>query len=236
MKKTKHILKKLLPDYAVVPLLFCLCVNGLVYNGTGLLAASWKHYDFTMAFDRRVPLIPEFISIYIGCFLFWGINYILIMRQGKEHCIRFATADIMSRMVCAVFFLILPTTNVRPVLEGNGIWVKLLDLIYTIDLPYNLFPSIHCLVSWFCFIGIRGNKKIPKSYRIFSCIFALLVCVSTQVTKQHYIIDAVGGILIAEAAYFVSLHTNLYKGFEKVFDRITGFLFRTGRSVDIERG
>ena len=132
-----------IPSYAVFPLLSCVTVNCIVYFGISKIANEWKHYDLTLPFDRAVPLVPGFVSIYLGCYLFWIINYILIARQGEEHCIRFAAADIMSRLVCCAYFLLLPTTNVRPVLSGDGIWVTLLQAVYKADAPVNLFPSIH---------------------------------------------------------------------------------------------
>ena len=216
----KEKIQKLIPAYAVFPLLTCLAVNFLVYGGIAQIADEWKHYDLTTGFDRAVPVIPEFVIIYLGCYIFWVVNYILIARQGKEHCYRFVTADIMSRLVCCLFFLILPTTNVRPVLEGNGIWDIILRFVYDMDAPTRLFPSIHCLVSWFCYIGIRGQEKVPKWYRAFSCIFALLVCASTQFTKQHYIVDVFGGIIIAEVMYYIAGHTNCYRPLKKLFERI----------------
>lgn len=224
MKKKANKISPVIPRYAVLPLLSCVCVNFAVYSGIGKLTASWKHYDFTLSFDRAVPLLPWFASVYIGCYLFWIVNYILIARQGKECCFRFVTADIMSRFVCAVFFLLLPTTNVRPELTGDGMWIEILRKIYEVDAPTNLFPSIHCLVSWFSYIGLRGRKNIPRTYRAFSCVFAVLVCVSTQVIKQHYIIDVFGGILLAEAAYYWAFHTNGYKWLEKIFGKISSAL------------
>ena len=91
-----------------------------------------------------------------------------------------------------------PTTLARPEITGTGIWDQMLNLVYTVDPSANLFPSIHCLVSWFCYVGIRGQKKVPLWYQRFSCVFAVLVCISTQVTKQHYIIDLIGGILLGK--------------------------------------
>lgn len=216
----KEKFQKILPVYAVFPLLACLAVNFLVYTGIAPIADGWKHYDLTTSFDRAVPVIPEFVIIYLGCYLFWVINYILIARQSREHCYRFVTADMMSRLICCLFFLILPTTNVRPVLAGNDIWEKILMFVYEVDAPTRLFPSIHCLVSWFCYIGIRGRKNISKWYRGFSCIFALLVCASTQFTKQHYIVDVFGGIIVAEITYFIAFHTNCYKPLEALGERI----------------
>ncbi len=216
----KEKINNFIPSYAVLPLLSCLAVNFIVYTVIAPLADGWKHYDFTTGFDRAVPLVPEFVIIYLGCYLFWVFNYILIARQGKEHCYRFVTADIMSRLICCTFFLILPTTNVRPVLAGNGISEFLLQFVYNMDAPTRLFPSIHCLVSWFCYIGIRGQKNVAKSYRVFSCFFALLICVSTQFTKQHYVVDIFGGILLAELTYYLVYNTSCYRPVEKVFERI----------------
>lgn len=213
-----HTTKRPVPGYAVFPLLACVTVNFIVYLGTDFLAKDWKHYDLTLPIDRAVPVVPAFAAVYLGCYLFWIVNYIMIARQGEEHCIRFATADMMSRLICGLFYLFLPTTNVRPVIEDTGIWNSMLLFIYGIDSPTRLFPSIHCLVSWFCYIGIRRQKNIPKPYRIFSCLFALLVCVSTQFTKQHYIVDAIGGILLAEGTYYLALHTKLYLYPKRIFD------------------
>ncbi len=216
-------------SYMGLPLVACLAVNFLVYSMIAPMTDSWKHYDLTTAFDRAVPVIPEFVIIYLGCYIFWVVNYILIAAQGKEYCYRFATADIMARIPCCLFFLILPTTNVRPMLTDGGICAAILQFVYDMDAPTRLFPSIHCLVSWFCYIGIRRRENIPKWYQIFSCIFALLVCASTQFTKQHYIVDVFGGIIIAEVTYYISFHTNGYRLLEGICDRIQERICKRGK-------
>lgn len=209
-----------IPTYAILPLLTCVVVNFGVYLGTEWITGDRKHYDLTLAVDQRIPVIPAFTVIYIGCYLFWIVNYLLIARQGKEHCMRFVTADLLSRLVCGVIYLLLPTMNVRPQLSGTDIWTEMLRWVYKLDAPTRLFPSIHCLVSWFCYIGIRGRRCVPKGYRLFSCLFALLVCLSTLVTKQHYLVDVLGGILLAEATYYLAFHTELYRLLEGCFDRV----------------
>lgn len=225
LKNDKKYLLGVVPKYGVIPLLSCFMFNCIVYFGVNILTSSWKHYDFTTDFDRAVPLIPEFVSIYLICYIFWVVNYILIARQEKEYCMRFVVAELLSRVICALFFILIPTTNVRPELTQGGFWVWLLGLIYQIDAPTNLFPSIHCLVSWFCYIGIRGQKGIPKWYQVFSCIFAVLVFVSTQVTKQHYFIDIIGGVVVAEGTFYLSMHVNWYRKLERIMDRISSAVF-----------
>lgn len=182
-------------------------LNAFVYWITQLMMADAFHYDFTLPIDRKIPVIPWWVSIYILSYAFWAINYILIARQNKRSCYRLVFADYFSKMVCGIFFVIIPTTNVRPELIGGGFWELMLKFIYTMDSPTNLFPSIHCLVSWICAIGLRGTK-VSNGYKAFSYIFAIAVCVSTQLTKQHYIVDAFGGIALAEISlllgeYFV---------------------------------
>ena len=54
---------------------------------------------------------------------------------------------------------------------------------------------------------------------------AALICASTQFTKQHYMIDLVAGIFLAEFCWFVSKHTGMYRLVMKVFDKIGRKIF-----------
>lgn len=224
-KLYKKYIDKLVPEYALLSLITCFCVSGIVYWGSQLIMQNKFHYDLSSSLDRHIFLVKEWIIIYIVCYAFWVINYILIAREGKEKWYRFVNADIMSKLICGVFYILLPTTIIRPQVLGGDIFSCLVRFIYNSDPPTNLFPSIHCLVSWFCFIGIRNSKKIPTWYKLFSFIFAVLVCISTQFTKQHILIDVAGGIMIAELSYYVTNHTQIYRSKEKFFDCLGRKLF-----------
>lgn len=217
------LIQKIIPLYGILPLLCAFGLNMIVYSGAMSICADWKHYDRPTPLDEMVPLVPWWMYIYFGCYLFWVANYILVARIHKEDpssFYRFVTTDMMSRLVCGLFFFLIPTTNVRPEVVGTTFADDLLRFLYQIDQPTNLFPSIHCLVSWMCYIGIRGNKKVPRWYQVFSCIFALLVVISTQTTKQHYIADAVGGLLIAEILFALNKRINAYRYVQRFFDSI----------------
>lgn len=192
----------ILPWWALWPLLGCFVLNCVVYWFTQWLMEGAYHYDLTLPVDRALPVSSWWVSIYILSYGFWALNYILIGRQSREACYRLAFADYISKIVCGIIFIALPTTNVRPEL-GHGFWDTMLGFIYEMDSPTNLFPSIHCLVSWLCFVGLRGTK-IPLWYRLVSAGCAIAICASTQFTKQHYIVDVVGGIALAEIAFWAS--------------------------------
>lgn len=220
-KWLKKYVDRICPLFGIIPLIACFALNMLVYSGTMILCSDWTHYDLTTDFDRSVPLVPWWIYIYLGCYLFWIVNYIMVARinrNDKDAFYRFVLTDMMSRLVCALFYLGFPTTNIRPAFTADSVSGHLLSFVYAIDQPTNLFPSIHCLVSWLCFIGIRGSKQVPVPYKIFSCVFALLVVASTQFTKQHYIVDAAAGLLLAELLWFISQKTNLYRLVKKPFE------------------
>lgn len=212
--------EKIIPRYAFFSLIFCFIFNSCIYTGTQILMKNAKHYNLTTAFDSSVPFIPAWVIVYIASFVFWAVNYILITHEGYEDWFKFATGDYISRIICLIFFILFPTTNIRPEIIGNNITDNIMRFIYIVDPATNLFPSIHCLVSWLSYIGIRGRKNIPWWYRGFSCIFSIMVFASTQFTKQHYIVDVILGVIIAELCLYIGKHTQLYKKISKIFNRI----------------
>ncbi len=218
-------LEKWIPKYSIFSLITCFLVNSAVYWGTQKAMRDAVHYDVSIWIDSKIPFVKEWVVIYIICYVFWLINYILISQEGKELWYRFVSADIMSRLVCALFFVSYPTTNIRPEVIGSDLFSKLVLFVYQMDSPTNLFPSIHCLVSWFCFIGIRNSKKVPFGYKVFSAIFAMMVFASTQFVKQHGVIDIAGGIIIAEFCFYIMNHTKVYRITERIFECLNQKIF-----------
>ena len=210
----KKIIAKIFSSWGFVPLIMALLCNFAVYSGCNALTRNWNLHSLAIPLDKQIPLIPWTIVIYFGCYIFWIVNYILIYRRSREYAYRFFVADFLSRIVCLVFFVFYPTTLVRPVVEGNGIFNEAIRF---------LFPSIHCLVSWFCFIGIISDRKIPKWYKVMSFLIAAAVFVSTLTTRQHVIVDVVGGVALAQICYLIAQKTNIWRCFEKTFDYLNGF-------------
>lgn len=225
MEKIRNAIRRVMPEYGFLPVIAAFMFNNVVYGGSKIIAGDWYHHNIESGYDKMIPFIPETLIIYFGCYLFWCVNYILIAKQDKKSVYQFFVGDFISRCVCLAFYLIYPTTNTRPDLAGGGFWNQAMGFLYGIDSASNLFPSIHCLVSWFCFIAIRGKKNIPLWYRTFSCIMAIAVFISTLTTKQHVLVDVAGGILLAELCFWIGKHTRLYLYYGKVFDRLTAILF-----------
>lgn len=203
-----------------ISLCITLLCNGLAYYGTRLWTQGRHHYDLTNPLEDRIPVIPSAILIYWGCYGYWAVNYLLGCRQEKEEAYRFLSADCLAKLICLLVFLIFPTANDRPDIVGQGIFCRLMRLLYAVDAADNLFPSIHCLTSWFCYIAVRKNPEASVSYRVFSLAFTLLVCASTLVTKQHVLADVAGGILLAEGSYRLVEKTGFCRGYRRCVEKI----------------
>lgn len=178
--------------------------NQLSYNCSRLIASSWHHYNITLPIDLKIPFIPWTVVIYFGCYFFWAVNYYIAACQQKNDRERFFCADALSKMICFAVFVAFPTTNVRPAVADNNVFDSVMKILYSIDTPDNLLPSIHCLNSWLCWIAVRKRSDVSLSYKIFSLVFAVLVCISTLATKQHVILDVFAGVLLAELCYLIA--------------------------------
>ncbi len=194
-------LRRIIPNEMYLPLFLAVACNTVTYFGTRLLTGGRVHYDLSCALDGQLPLVSWTVVIYFGSYLFWVVNYVIGVRQYRERAYQFISADFAAKLVCLFCFLLFPTTNTRPDIAGSSVWDALMRFLYGIDAADNLFPSIHCLTSWFGFIAVRSNERVPGWYRVASLVIALAICVSTLTTKQHVLVDVFAGVALAEGSY-----------------------------------
>ena len=221
----KLLQKFTLPKKMWIPIFLTLSCNCLAYYGTRIFNEGRIHHNISNPFDDMIPIMSWMVIIYFGCYIFWIANYIFGCQQDEDEAFRFISADFLAKVVCLICFLLYPTTNTRPEIIGSSVWDDLLRYLYQIDAADNLFPSIHCLTSWFCFIAVRKNKSISKGYKIASVIMALMVCVSTLTTKQHVYIDVIGGVGLAELSYWLVDRTGFAKKYQGIVSGINMKLF-----------
>jgi len=185
-------------------ILAAVILHMFTYFGTRLFTTGFYHYDMSTGADRLIPLLPWTVVIYLGCYVFWAVNYTLGCTQDEENAIIFILTEIIAKSVCLFCYVVIPATLTRPVIEGTGIFDKALIWLYAADPADNLFPSIHCLSSWICVIAVRDQKRIPNVYKAVTVVLAIMVCISTLTTKQHVIVDVIAGILLAEISYRIA--------------------------------
>lgn len=205
--KKNDLLFKLVPKYAVFPLIATLLANMLTYYGSTIIVALFnlERHSLLFPIDEFFSFRPEWIIVYFGCYITWVLYYILICRENEKICYDFVVAEVIAKLLCLVIFVAYPTVmKDRATDLGNGFFDSSIAFLYKIDKPYNLFPSIHCLASYISFRGILWCKKIPAWVKASAGIVAVLVFFSVLFTKQHYFIDILGGIAVVEIGVFIS--------------------------------
>lgn len=193
--------KTLIPKMMWLPLIVTLAANTLAYNVSRIFTAGRVHANLSNPLDARIPFVPWTLCVYFGCYLFWIANYVIACRQKRERAFRFLSADLFAKLVCLVCFLAFPTTNTRPAITGEGFWQEGMRFLYRVDAADNLFPSIHCLTSMFCYLAVRKNERVPRWYRALSFLLMVGICVSTLTTKQHVLIDVAAGVALAVGSF-----------------------------------
>ena len=195
--------------------------NVVTFQGSRLFTKNCHHFSLALPIDSAFPFVPWTISIYFGCFLFWFAMYRLIARLPRERADRFFCANILGKIFCLFVFLLFPTAIRRPEVDGMTAWDSLMRFLYWIDPGDNIFPSLHCMIAWLCWVGIRGSREVPLPWRISAPAMAILVCLSTLTTRQHVIMDVFGGVLLSELCYCLSDLPMLHKLYARQVDRIT---------------
>ena len=182
-------------------LLFSAPFNFAIYYLARYLAKARYHYCLLTPIDEMIPLIPWTIIFYWGCYVVWVINYCYI-----------------GETICFIIMIIFPTIMPRPEILGTDFFSRMVNAQYTIDAADNLFPSIHCFVSYLCWIGVRNNPNIPKWYQNTSFVLAILVFISTLTVKQHVIVDVFASVIVAQIAYKISARLSKQQtSFDQVF-------------------
>lgn len=204
MKRLRKTVLRIVPAEMLFPLLLAPFWNLLAYYGARVISAGFPRFRMVLPLDAEVPFLPWTVSIYVLSYLFWAVNFTLAARCGERCAFRVFCADFLSKCVSFACFLLLPCTLDRPELSGGGFWTFVLGIIYSADTPINLFPSIHCITSYFSAFGILREKTVPLWYRVFSLFMMLAVFVSTLTTRQHVLADVIGAVFFSVVLFRLS--------------------------------
>ena len=149
--------------------------------------------------DDWIPLIPAFVFPYVSLYALLAVS---LWRFWKADIGAFKLAALAVFIDLALSYLIyvfFQTKIERPVLTGSDISAAVLRWVYSIDKPFNAFPSLHTSLSALCALLWR---KAGSSIWPIILLWAMLIIASTVLVKQHYIVDVFGGVAVAIVSYY----------------------------------
>jgi membrane-associated phospholipid phosphatase len=164
----------------------------LLYTLTGNLHLRSPVPPWPSAIDDWLPFTGWTIWIYHSQLVFLLLCIAAIQRPGNlRHTVYSLT---LACLLSFAIFLLYPTTIARPEQAAGGLNGKAFQLLYAIDNSTNCFPSLH--VSLAC-LGAAAVLSERRNLGLLLLLWALLISLSTLTTKQHYFIDALGGLAVA---------------------------------------
>ena len=175
-----------------------------LYFVIAILTRDRSTYAPELAVDRALPLQPAWMLVYGSLYVFVVLLPVLVVRQ-KELFRRALKAYLFVMTVAYVGFLLYPTAAPRPDdVSGAGFAAWTLRLAYSLDPPYNCFPSLHVA---YAFVSALTSYRVHRGVGAVAAVWAALIGVSTLYTKQHYAVDVITGALAAYVAYLLFLRS-----------------------------
>ena len=166
-----------------------------VYSITKLFQGTPMHLN--NYFDNMIPFIPAFVIFYVLWYLLLFLIPLLILKYNKKVFDRYIVTCLIYTLFEGIIFILLPTTMTREPLVVDSISTWIINIIYKVDTPVNLFPSAHCALAILFIISTLDVKEILIT------ITSVLIMLSTVFIKQHVIVDVLGAFIIVPMYYII---------------------------------
>jgi membrane-associated phospholipid phosphatase len=151
--------------------------------------------------DQYVPFWPVWIVPYLLTIAWWFVAGIWAFWAMEDPLyVVFVTSWVFTCLVGFAFFVFYPTYMVRPDVIGNGWAESIVRHVYANDRTYNAFPSMHLWST--VTVTLYISRWRPK-WRALLWAATIVVALSTVFSGQHWIMDVVGGTLLAVVGYYL---------------------------------
>ena len=166
------------------------------YFAVGHSRDSAQAFDLNTHFDDLIPFVPASIWIYVWVFPA-ALMPLFVVRCPRLFRLT-AAAYAIAIAVSLVCFTLLPVTSQRlraprSALDPGQASDWLVALVYAVDPPYNLFPSLHLSIAALAALSVWSASR---RYGLIAFVAVILVGVSVCTAKQHFVLDVVGGLVV----------------------------------------
>ena len=148
-----------------------------------------------------IPLVPIMVIPYLSLFPLTGVGAVVLAIADVRRFQVLALAVTVALLVSYLIYALAQSYVLRPYPGGGGGLTAVIRHIYTLDRPYNDFPSLHTSLSVIVAVGWRRTHR--RTGLIVSAWCGLIVA-STVLIHQHYLADVAGGLMVAWLAIVAS--------------------------------
>jgi membrane-associated phospholipid phosphatase len=159
------------------------------------------------------PVWPIWVVPYVLCYLLWLGSIAWVIFKMEDRSFRsFVAACFLTFSLGAATFVFFPTYVTAAALPGGDIFTVLLRTIHENWGRYAALPSGHVYIT--TLIALFFGRWYPHQ-RLLWILAVVVVSLSTLFTGQHYVLDVLGGFLVAAAGYRFGLRWVGIRGSEK---------------------
>ncbi len=149
-------------------------------------------YQLYLQMELGIPLIPEFLWAYLSMYVLFLLPPLFL---SVTELVLLGKRIITGTMISGAIFLLFPSQLGFKRVVPEGFYGDFFNQIFTLDLPYNMAPSLHIVYSGLILLAVYGASKV-KLVRMFAIVWLTLIALSTLFVHQHHVIDIVSAMLI----------------------------------------
>ena len=159
-----------------------------------------------LALDRKIPFVEEFVLPYVSWFAFVPLGVLLLLKYDREMYDRAVTFLMTGMTVFLLVSTLFPNMQfLRPfILPRENVFTKLIGLLWMVDTPTNVSPSIHVFNTLAILVMIwksRAKELKGLRLRLMWTVWGALIILSTMFIKQHSLLDVIAAFLLAGILY-----------------------------------
>lgn len=159
------------------------------------------------------PIWPIWVLPYVLCYILWFAGIAWIVFKANDRQFRsFIAACMLTFALGALTFLFFPTYVEPARLAGGDVFTLILRTIHEEWGRYAALPSGHVYIT--TLLALFYGRWYPH-HRFLWILILVIVSLSTLFTGQHYILDVLGGYLVALAGYYFGLWWMGWQGAQK---------------------
>lgn len=154
--------------------------------------------------DGCIPFCEWFVIPYCLWYPFLVAVGLYLLCRDREAFRRYMLFLGSTFLLSELIWLVLPSgQDLRPaVLPRENPLTALVAGLYRIDTNTNVFPSVHVVGAVGAALAVRDCRELADRthLRRGAAVLAAAICLSTVFIKQHALLDAAGGLLLAGLA------------------------------------
>ena len=191
------------PRFAHVKLLGAWPVYFAMYFLTENLISPENCHVIHGFLDDLIPFNEVFVIFYVSWFLFVAGSLVYTFFYDVDNFRKLQLYIIITQVVAMLCYILYPSIrNLRPeVFPRQNVFTWLLGIIYTIDTPTGVCPSLHVGYSLGILSVSLKDRTLARGTKIVLAVYVLMVCLAVCFVKQHSAIDVLAALpmcLLAE--------------------------------------